>query len=1684
MLSETVNPANGSVSLRIQVPTAKARGITLPFSFNYDSNGVNHIVGGFQPAPQSDLTVVSQGGWSYGLPLLQGVLWNSTTPGGVTCYFNSGYTFQDPAGARHNLGLGTTTYSSGGNQGTYLCSTPIINGGDQQYLASLVTTETAGNLTPSVLVSDSHGTVYHFTNPGFQNDSSIGYSQLPDYIEDSNGNQMLFSSSGTQATYTDTTGRAAIAWNGPGTSGQTNTITASGMAYQVNWTSTTPNFSFPNEVVYDVEGYMCEPFLPVNTPETVVNSITLANGEKYHFYYGTNNPNGYSNPYGLLSEIDYPTGAWVRYTWKMTTTYNEGVSFDGIGVGGNAGQQVPTFCQSIFKTPVIATRTVGLAGSSTPILSQSFTYSTSWAPSGATGPAWLTKQTTVSTTDNVRNLTSQAVYTYTPSSVGSNNPYVPNFTANQLPLEAAVQYSNWGNTATLRTVTKTWNNQFELASEQDKYNALTSEVTYQYGLNAAQITTKNEYDYSTSPPGTLLRSTVTNYQAFNPTPIDPGLASILDRPCQVLTYDGNSNRYAETDYYYDGGTALCPSIASTQALSGTSSYTGHDETNYGTSSSEARGNLTQKVQWANTGTSPKTTYTYDETGQVLSKTDPCGNGTCSDMTGSTHTTTYSYANSYTILSGGENTSYSTNGNTNTYLTSVTDPVGHIESFTYDYNNGQLTALTDENSQKTAYLYNDPFSRATQVNYPDGGQTALSYIDSSTPSVTKTELVSTSGSGTSIVTTTTADSLGRTTTTDLSSDPDGPTYTATTYDAENRVYTQSNPYRATGDPTYGITTYTYDSIGRITNKAEPDGSAVATSYAGNQTTVTDEASNARTSQTDGLGRLTNVWEAPNVTGYNYQTIYTYDPLNDLTSVNQTGGSRTRTFTYDSLSRIKCAANPEVQIVSCPISATGTYPTGAITYSYDANSNLSTKTAPSPNQPSTGKSAVTTTYSYDVLNRLTSKSYNDSYANNPATAATTYGYDGVNLSCPNAPVGFAGNSATNGIGRRTAMCFGAGSVSGSSGSGGSKSWQFDPMGRVAAENDRFIGLVPPYGSDVLVNHSGFPVPTISTDTAWSYYLNGDLLKYYYPGGPNYEFTTVEGAAGRILSAGDIYCAAFQNGTYSPDGQLASALVGWTNGSCSGAIYNGDTVSNTYNNRLQPVLISASTATGSQILNLTYNFNLGNGTSGKDNGNVIQIANGKDSNRTQNFIYDPLNRIQQAYTSGPNWGETYASVATSPGVAPPLADAGIDSWGNLTNISGVTGKTNEETLNCAPANASNQLNTCFTYDAAGNLIKNGTNTYTYDAESRLVATDGFSYTYDGDGERIGKCTAGTTPGTCASNATGTFYWKQADGTTIAESDLGGNWTTVYGIVQGQIATRSDVSNSSDMVHHYFQDRLHSTSIVTDCCGNILNESDYYPYGREIVITGGDSNHYKFTGKERDAESDLDQFGARYYASSFGRFMTPDWSDNATAVPYANFGNPQSLNLYSYVENNPTAFGDPDGHCAPTETICGFEDPGYIQSDLSKKKAPEHPCRYDACVIATPLPGVPIPATPDMRSAFQRWVDAWNARIDADRPPRQPPTNLLQDINNIVLGAVPVGGIRFGNNPNQEYHTFRHVEAAGIDKQAAADAITNDLAGKAESLPQGLTKGEVNVGGKTLEYNAYKLPDGTINVGRITVH
>ena len=1013
-------------------------------------------------------------------------------------------------------------------------------------------------------------------------------------------------------------------------------------------------------------------------------------------------------------------------------------------------------------------------------------------------------------------------------------------------------------------------------------------------------TEHREYDWGSGSAGALLRRTDYTY-LHNVNSVYLNL-NIVDRATSIITYAGSGTTpAAQTSNEYDvyNHTGL-PAMQASGAVE-------HDSAR--STSYTTRGNRTAVSKWRNSDGAWLTTESqYDDAGNGIATLDPLGNET-----------TFSYTDSWS------NAACAPSGEAKAYLTTITNALAQITTKKYNSCTGTLASTTDPNLQSTSNTY-DLMGRVTQVSYPDGGSTTSCYTDvggstcnqSGPPyQLVTTKAITSSSNETATVV---YDGLGRVSQTQLNSDSPSTTYTLTTYDLLGRTSQVYNPTRCNpittncGETTWGITTYNYDPLDRTISVVDPDGSTAGTAYdqtnassTGVCTTATDEAGKSRQSCVDGVGRMTGVWEDPGSSPHlNYETDYVYDVLNDLTTVTQKGGSasnwRTRTFTYNSLSQLLSASNPE---------------SGSISYTYDADGNLSTKTAPSPNQSSTGTAKVITTYTYDALNRITGKSYNDAYNGN-STPGVTYGYDGVNLSCPT-PMGYSGTSATNGIGRRTATCFDA----------GSKSWAYDPMGRIHIESERFIGLVAPYNTNVVTTLNG--VSTISTDTSYSYYLNGDLFESNAPDW--YEYATVENVAGEVTNVTDELDNVLTSATYTPARQLASAYAGG-DGS-SGAMQ----ISNTYNSRLQPINVSATTSTGAAILNLTYSFNAGNGTSGSgsDNGNVIQIANGKNSNRTQNFLYDPLNRIWQAYTNGTNWGESYSPTTYAAGTAfSASTTAGIDAWGNLTNRSGVTGKTgySEGALNCAPANLQNQLNTCYTYDAAGNMSQNGTTTYTYDAENRLIATAGISYVYDGDGNRIEKCTELVSnnvakPGQCASNATGTFYWLHKDGGTLTESNLGGNFTEVYDLIHGQIAARIDLA--ANVVHYYFHDDLGSTSIVTDASGDIQNESDYYPYGGEMVITSSDSNRYKFTGKERDSESGLDNFGARYNASSMGRFMSPDPLGGRML-------DPQTLNKYAYVRNNPTTLIDPTGMytCADQADCKSKQDIAFEKSrqqDLKSK-------------------------------------------------------------------------------------------------------------------------------------------------------
>ncbi|HEV2464262.1 MAG TPA: RHS repeat-associated core domain-containing protein [Acidobacteriaceae bacterium] len=231
-------------------------------------------------------------------------------------------------------------------------------------------------------------------------------------------------------------------------------------------------------------------------------------------------------------------------------------------------------------------------------------------------------------------------------------------------------------------------------------------------------------------------------------------------------------------------------------------------------------------------------------------------------------------------------------------------------------------------------------------------------------------------------------------------------------------------------------------------------------------------------------------------------------------------------------------------------------------------------------------------------------------------------------------------------------------------------------------------------------------------------------------------------------------------------------------------------------------------------------------------------------------------------------------------------------------------------------------YSYDAAGNVMNDGVNQYLYDAEDRVCAVKSDTtgamtgYIYDGAGDRVGKGTI--TSFSCNLSSNGfvatSGYVVGLSGEQLTETNGGTGWVHTHVYANGKLLA---TYTSSDTLFE-LSDWLGTKRADVGVSGCETTWQSL-PFGDGLTSSGNcsDSSELHFTGKERDAESGNDYFGARYYASNMGRFLTPDWAAKAVTVPYASFGDPQTLNLYVYVENGPLNRVDADGHMS--------QPPGY---------------------------------------------------------------------------------------------------------------------------------------------------------------
>lgn len=829
-----------------------------------------------------------------------------------------------------------------------------------------------------------------------------------------------------------------------------------------------------------------------------------------------------------------------------------------------------------------------------------------------------------------------------------------------------------------------------------------------------------------------------------------------------------------------------------------------------------------------------------------------------------------------------------------FATQVKNALGHTAYTQFDYYTGQVVNAEDANGTVSSMTYGDPLDRPTRaesaVNIPSlHSQVTYVYDDANRRIAVTSDLNSLDDN--LLKSESLYDGLGRTTEVRQYETTTQYVATLTNYDALGRAFKSSNPYRPTMQETPVWTTNAYDALGRVASTTTPDGATVYSHYDGARTLVTDQAGKQRISKADALGRLTEVWEVrssdtstgteavsfphyadvPAVSA-GYKTSYTYDVLGNLLKVEQKLGqsAQRRYFAYDSLGRLMRAKNTEQDALGdlqLPASLLSPLSDGnndwSLAYEYDEAGELKKKT------DARGKSVD---YTYDKLGRITLRDYSDD------TPDVTYAYDAAGVA--NAKGMLTSVSSSVSVYNYTA---------------------YDASGRVKSSSQTTGGVT-------------YSMPE------YKYDLAGNLTSEKYPSGKVFE--TKYDAAGRVAGVarqGGDYYAGGDPGvannanviSYAAHGGVAALRLG--NGLWEHALYN---------ERLQPYEIGlGASPTDSSKLKLEYAYAPtldptadpigGTKDRTKNDGDVrsqrISVpAEGATPAQTftQTYAYDALNRLESASEvkgAAETWRQTYS----------------YDRFGNRRldephttrlNASGATvyavDSSNRPAVNPAVSASTNRVSEAgYSFDASGDLLCDPLHPcaaapapaayFDYDAENRMVRAGGGAqaggseYAYDGNGKRVKK----------TSGAVVTVYVYDAAGALVAE----------YGGAQPQAGGVSYVT----------RDTLGSTRAVSRQDGGVVSRHDYLPFGEEVdgvklPNTGREgfaSYNYggtrqKFTGYERDAETNLDYAQARYFSPVQARFTSVD-----PLLDSARSANPQTWNRYAYVSNNPLASTDPTG-------------------------------------------------------------------------------------------------------------------------------------------------------------------------------
>jgi RHS repeat-associated protein len=1516
---DLISTSNGNLHIQIPLVSTPGRGLNASVFYLYDNQGWSfnctpsgsnsckssayfpersNSMGG-QVNPNSSFT------WTYSQTGQKCTAGSATS----TLLQGSNYVLREPDGTKHSFILSTVF------ENNTTCN--VQHPSPQQLYATdgsgwILLVSTVNLLATEAIRKD--GTVVNLGAPQLSGGS----------LEDTNGNQLAA---------VDTLGRTVPALTaGPpnsntelliysDSSGTSRTITLTESSVPV-----TSSFCAPSQIdCNDFSGTI-----------GAYSQISFPNNRAYTFTY-------VPNSYAQLSSVTLPTGATISWTWQTTC----GIFDPSTGT---------TSTVTCAGGPRVLTRTVTVGA-------QSFQWAYSWGT--------LNESTSVAVNSVTDPLGNKTVYTCTKGAVepcqniqyfdsSGNLIKTENVT---FPAEEATP-PVLGDTTT-RVSTTTWNqSNFVTKVETDR-----DSLSFNNGLDSVFVDTPievREYSYGSGAPGSLLRRTHYTYLHETGSAAASYLkANIINRPVSRIVYDGSGNRVAETDYAYDDPARLIPSGITTQHGAPPFAVRGN-LTSVSKWLNTGSSPIVSYTNWYDTGVvyqsidplSHTTTYAYSGTFAGAYPTTV------------TNALNQSATKNYDFNTGLPTSATDLNNLATTYsydsmlrVSQVNHPDGGQDNITRQETTLPLTAtLTSRINPSQSKIETDVFDglgRITQHQLSDNSQGTI-YTDTTYDALGRVATVSNPyRTGTDITTTAGIKTYGY----DALSRKISETYPG------NSVLTTAycGPSTLVTDPTGKWRRSRVDGIGRLVEVDEPNapGASVAsngcpgtgepiwiTSYTldplDNLTNILQNGSHARTFTYDSVSRLlTSTNPEVGTITYTYNpdstlvtkadtrgitTTYTYDTIHRELTRTYSNGDPTVTTSYD---QPVCLGLPACQNIGYRTSVNDAAGSEGWAYQVDPTNLRSVHQEQRTNTSSPSNVTRSSTYYLNLAGNITQVIY-------PTGRAVNYTYDSADRP----------STATDGA---NGITYATGFQTSPGGSCITSAVCYTPQGTFYAlsigQTTSFTGLnvTQTYNSrlqpqefkafssagnafDITYSFVD-PTSTKNAGHVWSITNNLNSSR-------TQSFTYDQ--VNRILSAGTTatsgtYCWGYQY-TYDAWANLTSQ-AGWSpnytgcteatmgavtangNNQISGFSYDAagntqsdGTIAYTYDAESQ-----IKTAAG-----VTYAYDGDGRRVSKSNGKLYWYGSGGEILAETDSSGNSLN--EYVFFGG----KRIALISATGGTALPVQNASFEianAWTNScgTNCNYNGGPVPDWTFSGTGGDGSFEPNSSFfnlplpdgniVAELTGNLtqtltgvnfLPNTTYTLSVYVGHRL---DGYVTNYT-VALQAGSTVLNSVTGSNSTITTGDFAQVTVTYTTGSTPPSG--YVTIVLTSAGVQSSFDKVSlTTSGGIYYYVEDMLGTSRVMALANGTVCYDADFDPYGGEHPYTDTCPQNYKFEGKERDTETGNDDFGARYYTSRFGRWLSSDWSSTPIAVPYANLTNPQTLNLYAMVTDDPESFADLDGHC-----------------------------------------------------------------------------------------------------------------------------------------------------------------------------